>query len=99
MLQQRECAAVLGSCSDLVGSAVSVGTWWFWGEGGWGGDVRTDTQGFDLVVCGYFLAVLQCLYLTILYSNHFRNLNSGLGVYFAVLWQFGIILGCPCWVQ
>ena len=36
--------------------------------------VRTDTQGFDFDVCGYFLAVLQCLYLSILYSNHFRNL-------------------------
>lgn len=73
MLQQRECASVLGSCSNLVSSAVSVGTLSFgvlWGGGGY---VRTDIRGFDLDVCGYFLAVLQCLYISILRSNHFRN--------------------------
>ena len=73
VLQQRECASVLGSCSNLVSSAVSVGTLSFgvlWGGGGY---VRTDIRGFDLDVCGYFLAVLQCLYISILRSNHFRN--------------------------
>ena len=41
----------------------------------WGGEgyVRTDIQGFDLDVYGYFLAVLQCLYLSILCNNHLRN--------------------------
>jgi hypothetical protein len=86
VLQQRDCASVPGSSSDVVGSAVNVGH--VAALVAARGDIRTDIQGFDLDVCSYFLAALQCLYVSMLYNKHLRIFFSGLCVYFAEPWQF-----------